>query len=317
MAPATIAEYLVEFDAALQARLGRRRRMVVEVQNHLRETAAAGLKQGLTRAEAEAAATRAFGEPTAVAEGFGADALAGTTSRLVIVGQSVDAWMAQHPWRGAALAAAVPSTMYLIVATVGVILNRTPAYTIPVLVLSVFPITFLLWGRLARRLCERTEEGLWARADAVGKGSEFQFYYIWWAGVNGLHLYHGMGGGYGPYTDIRSSLLFVSLTGAGYGLGWIAATAIRKWRRGATGSDDWTSNYPCPDELPGFSVALPFAWMVIFAYDARAPLSLGLALAVVVLSFALVFWVYRGSVASERRRTAFHYALVSEASNEK
>lgn len=311
MAPATIAEYLVEFDAELQARLGRRRRIVVEVQDHLREAAAAGLKQGLTQAEAEAAATSAFGEPTAVAEGFGADALARTTSRLVIVGQSVDAWMAQHPWRGAALAAAVPSMMYFIAATVGVILNRMPAYTIPVSALSPFPLTFLFWGRYASGLRDRPEQGLWARATAVGKQGVFRFQYLWWLGAPSLSLYHEMGGGYDVWNDHRFFLLFIGLTIAGQVLTWIAGTAIRKWRRAVTGSDDWTSDHPCPDGLPGYSVALPFAWMVILAYDARSPLSVRLATAAVVFSFALVFWLYRGSVASAKRRAAFHYALVS------
>ncbi len=310
MAPVTIAEYLVEFDAALQARLGRRRRIVVEVQDHLREAAGAGLKQGLTRAEAEAAATSAFGEPTAVAEGFGADALARTTSRLVIVGQSVDAWMAQHPWRGAALAATVPSTMFFIAATVGVILNRMPAYTIPRWALMPFPPTFLFWGGLARGLRKRPEQGLWARATAVRIQGPFQFQYVWSLGVGGLSLYQEMGGGYDVWNGDWS--LLVHLTIAGQVLAWIAGTAIRKWRRAATGSDEWTSDHPCPDGLPGYSVALPFAWMVILAYDTRSPLSVRLAAAAVVFSFALVFWLYRGSVASAKRRAAFHYALVFE-----
>ena len=144
MSPPTIAAYLVKFDAALQARLGRRRRIVAEIEDHLREAAAAGLKRGLGRAEA--AAIACFGDPPSVAEGFGADAVARVTTRLVVFGHRLDLWMAQRPWKGAALAASVPAVVYLIASTVGVLFDRLPAYIIPVSALEPFPLTVLIWG---------------------------------------------------------------------------------------------------------------------------------------------------------------------------
>ena len=309
MSPPTIAAYLVKFDAALQARLGRRRRIVAEIEDHLREAAAAGLKRGLGRAEAEAAAIACFGDPPSVAEGFGADAVARVTTRLVVFGHRLDLWMAQRPWKGAALAASVPAVVYLIASTVGVLFDRLPAYIIPVSALEPFPLTFLIWGLLARSLRGRPEPGLWARANASGQQELFRFPYLWWLGVAGLSLYHKMVG----RSDVWDGRYrFMGLAAAGGGLIWLVQAMVRRRDQSGTDGDDWADRHPWAQVVPGFSAALSFAWLVILTLDVRSPLVIRLPMAVVVALSASLVWLWRGSVSSWRARMAFHRALVSE-----
>ena len=310
MPPVTIAAYLVEFDAALRARLGRRRRIVVEVEDHLREAATARLERGVSGAEAEAAAIGAFGDPASVAEGFGADPIARITQRLVVVGQGLDEWMGRHPWRGATLAASVPATIYLIAATVGVMFHRMPAVRILVWTLTPFPLTLLIWGRLARSLRARPEPGLWARATAAHKEGNFLFQYQWWLGIAGLSLYHQIVGR-DDFWNARYMLSFVGLAVAGGVIIWLLQATVRRWRPAQDG-DDWANHHPWAEVLPGYSLAVAFAWLVILASDMRSPLTIRLAVGVVVVLSASLFWLYRGSIASRKARIAFHYALLAE-----
>lgn len=309
MSPPTIAAYLVEFDAQLHAGLRRRRRIVAEVEDHLREAAAAGLERGLSPADAEAAAIACFGDPASVAEGFGADPVARVTTRLVVFGQRLDHWMAQHPWGGGAVAASVPAVLYLIGAMVGVLFNRMPAYLIPASALEPFPLTFLMWGVLARSLRARPEPGLWARATATGKEALFWCPYIWWLGVGGLSLYHEMVGRRDVW-DARFFHAFIGLATAGAGLLWLVQAMVRKRRTPGTEADDWGD--PWAQLLPGYSAALSFAWLVILALDMQSPLVIRLPVGVVVALSASLFWLWRGSVSSWRARMAFHQALVSK-----
>lgn len=307
----TIAAYLVEFDAALQARLGRRRRILVEVEDHLQDAATARLKPGENRPEAEAAAIDAFGDPARVAADFGADPLETITTRLTVVGQGLDAWMAQHPWGGAAVAASVPATIYLLAATVGVLLNSMPAYAIPVSALSPFPLTFLVWGGLARSLRGRPEPGLSARATAARKEGLFQFQYQWWFGFAGVSLYRGLTGARDAWNRL-DLLAFVGLTAAGGIVVWLAQAMVRRWKTSGVDGDQWRNLHPWSNAVPGYSVAFAFAWLVILASDVRSPLTVRLAIGVVVVLSAFLIWLYRGSVSSRRARIAFHYALAAE-----
>lgn len=310
MPPVTIAAYLVEFDAALQARLGRRRRIVVEVEDHLREAATARLDRGVSGAEAEAAAIAAFGDPVSVAEGFGADPLARITQRLVVVGQSLDEWMGRHSWKGAALAASVPAVILLIHATVGVMLYPVPAYVIPLSALTPFFLTFLMWGRLARSLRERPEPGLWARATATHKEGELKWHYQWWLGIFGLSLYHGMAGR-DFWSGHRYWLSFYGVAMAGGVVIWLLRAIARSWHPAQDG-DDWANHHPWAEVLPAHSVSLSFAWLVTVASDMRSPLTIRLTVGVMVVFSASLFWLYRGSMASRKALIAFHYALVDE-----
>jgi hypothetical protein len=310
MSPPTIAAYLVEFDAALEARLGRRRRIVLEIEDHLREAAAAGLERGLDPADAEAAAIADFGDPVSVAEAFGGDPVARVTTRLVVVGHRLDVWMAQHPWRGAALAATVPGVFYVIGATGGVLFNRIPAYTIPVSALEPFPLTFLFWGVLARSLRARPERGLWARATAAGKGVLFLCQYYWWLGVGGLTWYHEMVGRRDVW-DAGFRHAFLGLVAAGGGLFWLLQAIIRKRNRSTTDGEDWADHHPSAEVIPVCTGALTFAWLVILAFDARSPLSIRLPMAVIVALSASFFWLCRGSISSRKARIVFHDGLMS------
>lgn len=310
MSPPTIAAYLVAFDAALQARLGRRRRIVLEIEDHLREATRAGLKCGLGPAEAEAAAIADFGDPVSVADGFGSDPIAGVTTRLAVVGHRLDVWMAQHPWGGAALVACVPAILYVIGATVGVLLDRFPAYIIPVSALEPFPLTFLLWGVLARSLRARPEPGLWARATAGGTESLFLFPYLWWLGAGGLSLYHQMVGRQDVW-DGRFFHAFVGLAVTGGGLIFLLRAMVRRRKLSTTDGDDWAHRHPWAQVIPGRSVALTIAWLVILAVDARSPLSIRLPMAAIVALSASLFWLCRGSISSWKARIAFHDALMS------
>jgi hypothetical protein len=261
-------------------------------------------------AEAETAAIAAFGDPVSVAEGFGADPVARVTTRLVVVGHRLDVWMAQHPWRGAALAASVPAVLYVIGTTVGVLFHRMPAYIIPVSAVEPFPLTFLFWGVLARSLRARPEPGLWARATSAGKGLAFLFQYSWWLGVGGLSLYHEMVGRRDVW-DARFVHAFVALASAGGGLIWLLQAMVRRRHQSATNGDDWADHHPWAEVIPRYSMTLTFAWLVILAFDARSPLSIRLPMAVIVALFASLFWLCRGSISSWKARIAFHDALMS------
>ncbi len=92
---------------------------------------------------------------------------------------------------------------------------------------------------------------------------------------------------------------------------WLLQAIVRRWHP-AQDSDEWANHHPWAEVLPGYSVAIAFAWLVILASDMRSPLTIRLAVGVVVVSSASLFWLYRGSIASRKARIAFHYALLAE-----
>ncbi len=218
--------------------------------------------------------------------------------------------MAQHPWRGAALSASLPAVLYVIGATVGVLSNRIPAYIIPVSALEPFPVTFLVWGVVARSLRTRPEAGLWARATAAGKESLLLIPYLWWLGVAGLSFYHEMVGRRDIW-DARFFHAFVGLAAAGGGLIWLLQAMVRRRNRTTTDGEGWADHHPWAEVIPGHSVALTFAWLVILAVDASSPLSIRLPIAGIVATSATLFWLYRGAISSRKARIAFHDALMS------
>ncbi|HSH59685.1 MAG TPA: hypothetical protein VK988_08625 [Acidimicrobiales bacterium] len=305
----TVAAYLVELNAALEARIGRRRRILVEVEDHLREAVAAELERGRSQRDAEAAATAAFGDPVTVAKGFGSDPLARVTRRLVLAGQRLDRWMGQHPWRGAALAASVPSAAYLVAAAVGVVLRGMPVAIIPFWALTPFPLTFLVWGAQARSLRKRSEEGLFARATAARKQGGFAWFYTWWLGLCGILHYHELAGRSDVWNN-RFSLPILGLFAAGQALAWSVRYV---WQRSAgTSEGEWEERHPWAAALSGYSVSLGFAWLVILASDVGSPLDLRLAVAILVVSFVSVSLLCKGSLSSRKSELVLQYALVTE-----
>ncbi len=98
--PQTIRDYLAAFNAALEVGLRSRRRIHVEVYDHLCRTAEEELRRGLTEEEAQRRAIAAFGSPEQVAAGFESGFLGPLDRRLAVTATRVDVWIARHPWGG-------------------------------------------------------------------------------------------------------------------------------------------------------------------------------------------------------------------------
>ncbi len=71
----SIASYLAELNQQLEVRLGRRRRILTEIEDHLLTTTAVAIADGASPSQAERTATTALGTPQEVATTFGRDVL--------------------------------------------------------------------------------------------------------------------------------------------------------------------------------------------------------------------------------------------------
>lgn len=315
-APLTIREYLVELNAVLRARLGRRRRILVEVEDHLREAASAYMAHGVTEKEAELRATTAFGEPAVVADAFGADALARVTDGLLRVGGKLDVWLAQHLWAGATLAATTIASVY-VVAAAAVTLSGVETDLVDLGMLPV-PMTFLWWARMAWTLRNRPERGLWARARAADK----EFLLVWpvqfFLGAVAATTYRDMAWGRPePSTwnlNVRVFWAFLTVQLAGtvavYGL----PDLLRRWRalRG-TGDGRWPDDHPWAGAFAAPSLGVCIAWLALVASDGRSSVTVRIVVAGLAVSFASLSVLYRGSLANRRSVLAVQHALVLES----
>lgn len=165
--PQTIRDYLAAFNAALEVGLRSRRRILVEVYDHLCRTAEEELRRGLTEEEAQRRAIAAFGSPEQVAAGFESGFLGLLDRRLAVTATRVDVWIARHPWGGAVLRTALFLPAAALIAGLGLAFAATD---LSFGVAGWLVVTAALWslqlGALARKLRGRPEPGLRARIAA-------------------------------------------------------------------------------------------------------------------------------------------------------
>ena len=162
--PETIRDYMGAFNAALEVGLRSRRRIVLEVYDHLRQAADEELGRGETEEEAQRRAIATFGSPEQVAAGFQSGRLGSLDRRLALTATRLDVWMARHPWGGAVLRTALFVPAAALIAGLGL------AFAVPDLGLSVAiglvgagAWMSLYLGAVARKLRGRPESGLRAR----------------------------------------------------------------------------------------------------------------------------------------------------------
>ena len=98
--PGPLAAYLAEFDRHLVAGLQRRKAVLAEVEDHLRQSADGLESAGLARAAAEQEAAHRFGAPDEAAARLGADVPARIERRVAFCWRRYDRWHARHPWLG-------------------------------------------------------------------------------------------------------------------------------------------------------------------------------------------------------------------------
>jgi len=99
--PQTLTEYLTSFNACLELGLRSRRRIVLEVCDHLSQLVEIDLRDGVHRAEAERRAIAAFGSPEEVARSFQAGLAGAIDKRLAVSTRRLHGWMASHRWGAA------------------------------------------------------------------------------------------------------------------------------------------------------------------------------------------------------------------------
>jgi len=98
--PVTIPAYLAQLSDRLVVRLSRRRRILAEVEDHLRTATAAAVDAGRSPRLAEAAAVAAFGTPDEVAATLRNDLLSLVDSRLARATDAADRLHARRPFFG-------------------------------------------------------------------------------------------------------------------------------------------------------------------------------------------------------------------------
>lgn len=99
--PLTLTEYLASFNACLELGLRSRRRIFLEVCDHLSELVEIELRDGVPGAEAERRAIAAFGSPEEVARSFQAGLAGAIDKRLAVSTRRLHRWMASHRWGAA------------------------------------------------------------------------------------------------------------------------------------------------------------------------------------------------------------------------
>ncbi len=99
--PQTLTEYLASLNACLELGLRSRRRIFLEVCDHLSELVEIERRDGVHRAEAERRAIAAFGSPEEVARSFQAGLAGAIDKRLAVSTRRLHGWMASHRWGAA------------------------------------------------------------------------------------------------------------------------------------------------------------------------------------------------------------------------
>jgi hypothetical protein len=164
-----IAAYLVQLNRGLTVGLARRKRILAEVEQHLRDAADAASATGLDRAEAEQRAVAAFGSPEVVAERFAPDAAGRAEAALSRMLSALDLITLRHPWRGAALRAALGLFPFAVLFVVsGVSSNEWPGGLMATAAVAA-GAWFVANGYRYRAVRNRTEAGLRARLCALSR----------------------------------------------------------------------------------------------------------------------------------------------------
>jgi len=164
-----IAAYLVQLNRGLTVGLARRKRILAEVEQHLRDAADAASATGVDRAEAEQRAVAAFGSPEVVAERFAPDAAGRAEAALSRMLSALDLITLRHPWRGAALRAALGLFPFAVLFVVsGVSSNEWPGGLMATAAVAA-GAWFVANGYRYRAVRNRTEAGLRARLCALSR----------------------------------------------------------------------------------------------------------------------------------------------------
>ena len=116
--PQTLREYLADFNAYLEVGLRSRRRIFLEVSDHLWQRIERELREGASRAVAERRAITAFGSPEEVARSFQAGLVGALDRRLALSTRRLQVWMAAHRWRAAVTKIALLALVLAVAAAV-------------------------------------------------------------------------------------------------------------------------------------------------------------------------------------------------------
>ncbi len=117
--PQTIRDYVLALGASLEFGLRSRRRILLEVYDHLCQAADEELRRGETEEEAQRRAIAAFGSPEEVAARFEAGLLGALDRRLALSARWLHRWTAKRPSRVAVVWMALGVFVAAAVAAVG------------------------------------------------------------------------------------------------------------------------------------------------------------------------------------------------------
>ncbi len=160
-APETIRGYLAALNASLEVGLRSRRRILYEVADHLWESTQAKVREGDDPKHVWAQEVAAFGSPEEVAAGFESDFVGTLDKRLAVIATRLDLWMAQHPWGGAGLRAALVLALAAAIVGAGALFGTVDHAEAPAQTVLVGGALWSLYlGAKAWRLRRRPEPGL-------------------------------------------------------------------------------------------------------------------------------------------------------------
>ncbi len=312
----SISRYLVEFNAALETRLGRRRRILAEVEDHLREAVARELERGSGPEEAEAVAIAAFGSPERVAREFGSDPLARLPSQIVTGARRLDEMMARRPWAGASVTAFAVASVYAAMGALGAAFHAPRSRDLLSLSVVMGLLAFVVQGSVARALRGRGEPGLrarwmaWRRSRQARKGlsrasspaSPFIAArplmmcppFVWLFTGATFSVYVWMTSETEPVLSPSCVMCLVLL--------WVNLLA-------ETLGEVLQTRHPWVAGL-GPSFASACAYLVFLALDAGTPIGLRLGVAVLVVVLAGITWLSVGALQAERSARVVQRALV-------
>ncbi len=287
--PQTIREYLAVFNAALEVGLRSRRRILVEISEHLCQAREEELRRGESEQEAQRRAIATFGSPAEVAAGFGRGLIGSLDRRLAVTARRLDVWIARHPWGGAVLRAALFVPAAALIAGLGLAFGAPDlGQTVASCLVGFGVVWSLHLGALAWKLRGRPETGL--RARIAAHDPEL-------AGLDDAHPLGGAGaigawtgalGGLAVATGVDLLLFIVMVTLLTLLLPTLLPLALARKSAGEDDASKWLifrSEHPwwgalahCP-HLPSIALALALAL--------PAPLGFRLALVLGILGITV------------------------------
>ena len=277
--PQTIGEYLAALNASLEVGLRSRRRIFLEIVDHLSQATQEQVRGGASRQEAERRAIAAFGSPQEVAARFEAGFVGALDRRLALGARWLHRWMTQRPSRVAVVWLALGTVLAVVVGALGTFFGARH----PLLAATAFLAAGTVWALMQIVLPSGRRRLRAAMRDWKLQSTGF---FAYPTGVAYITMVHGAG----PSFTWRLIAAITLVYGLWFLAGWAAERAVRCAARRCAGptEDDrrqaWSADHPWCAAVSDV-VPLPLGSVALIAVY-PGPVALRVALAVLVAIIA-------------------------------